>query len=235
MTDKNGIYRNSIIQYLLNSQWFAKEKNHRRSHDFDGQNMLPLVTLALILTAVRNDLSFIILRLNDLLDLLITGRFRVPLMFGKLVKRFRVNLTTSHTGPDITNILRNLRHGQRSLQNAARWQVAMPVICALNCTRICFAMPGKRFLFYNLQIFPSLILLTLLSAPVYLSLPNKLLILLRQMMKQLYWRSLRQILVEALADGGASILESYAGIFLQVTSFLNREGDHESIYLCFSY
>jgi len=53
MIDKNGMYRNSIIQYLLNSQWFAKEKSHRRSHDFDGQTTLPLVTLALILTAVR--------------------------------------------------------------------------------------------------------------------------------------------------------------------------------------
>jgi hypothetical protein len=53
MTDKNGMYRNSIIQYLLNSHWFGKEKSHRRSHDFDGQTMLPLVTLALILTAVR--------------------------------------------------------------------------------------------------------------------------------------------------------------------------------------
>lgn len=62
MTDKNGMYRNSIIQYLLNSQWFAKEKSHRRSHDFDGQTMLPLVTLALILTAVRNDLSFIVFK-----------------------------------------------------------------------------------------------------------------------------------------------------------------------------
>ena len=28
MTDKNGMYRNPIIQYLLNSQWFAKEKSH---------------------------------------------------------------------------------------------------------------------------------------------------------------------------------------------------------------
>ena len=55
MTDKNGMYRNSIIQYLLNSHWFAKEKSHQRSHNFDGQTMLPLVTLALILTAVRDD------------------------------------------------------------------------------------------------------------------------------------------------------------------------------------
>ena len=65
MTDKNGMYRNSIIQYLLNSQWFGKEKSHRRSHDFDGKTMLPLVTLALILTAVRDcDLSFIFLSLK---------------------------------------------------------------------------------------------------------------------------------------------------------------------------
>lgn len=72
MTDKNGIYRNSIIQYLLNSQWFAKEKSFQRSHNFDGQSMLPLVTLALILTAVRtNNLSFIVLSLNlNLIDLL---------------------------------------------------------------------------------------------------------------------------------------------------------------------
>ena len=59
MSDKNGMYRNSIIQYLLNSQWFGKEKSHRRGHDFDGQVMLPLVTLALVLTAVRDDLFFI--------------------------------------------------------------------------------------------------------------------------------------------------------------------------------
>jgi hypothetical protein len=62
------MYRNSIIQYLLNSQWFAKEKSHRRSHDFDGQAQLPLVTLALILTAVRNDLSFIVVNINGLID-----------------------------------------------------------------------------------------------------------------------------------------------------------------------
>ena len=60
MTDKNGMYRNSIIQNLLNSHWFAKENSHQRSHDFEGKTMLPLVTLALILTAVRNDLSFIV-------------------------------------------------------------------------------------------------------------------------------------------------------------------------------
>jgi uncharacterized membrane protein len=61
MNDKNGMYRNSIIQYLLNSQWFAKDKSHRRSHDFDGQTLLPLVTLALILTAVCViDLSLIV-------------------------------------------------------------------------------------------------------------------------------------------------------------------------------
>ena len=68
MTDKTGMYRHSIIQYLLNSQWFAKEKSHQRSHDFDGLTMLPLVTLALILTAVRNDWSFIVLSLNGLVD-----------------------------------------------------------------------------------------------------------------------------------------------------------------------
>jgi len=28
LTDKNGMYRNSIIQYLHNSQWFGKEKSH---------------------------------------------------------------------------------------------------------------------------------------------------------------------------------------------------------------
>ena len=59
MTDKNGMYRNSIIQYLLNSQWFASKKSHRRGHDFEGQTMLPLVTLALILTAVHLPFFFI--------------------------------------------------------------------------------------------------------------------------------------------------------------------------------
>jgi hypothetical protein len=88
MTDKNGMYRNSIIQYLLNCQWFGKEKSHRRSHDFDGQTMLPLVTLALILTAVRNSLLFIVLTLNG------EGiRFHVVSTFGKLARKFPVNLT----------------------------------------------------------------------------------------------------------------------------------------------
>jgi hypothetical protein len=69
MTDKNGMYRNSIIQYLLNSQWFAKEKSHRRSHDFDKQTMLPLVTLALILTAVRDfKLSLLFLSFEFVID-----------------------------------------------------------------------------------------------------------------------------------------------------------------------
>jgi hypothetical protein len=117
MTDKNGIYRNSIIQYLLDSQWFAKEKSLQRSHDFDGQTMLPLVTLALILTAVRNYLSFIVFSLNDFLDWLI--RFHVPSMFGKRARRFRANSTISRTCLDTTNISGNLQHGQHSLQNLA--------------------------------------------------------------------------------------------------------------------
>jgi hypothetical protein len=115
MTDKNGMYRNSIIQYLLNSQWFAKEKSHRRSHDFEGQTMLPLVTLALILTAVRMELSFIDISLNGWLI-----RCHVPSMLGKLARRFRANSTASHTGLDTANISRDLRHGQSSVPSPAQ-------------------------------------------------------------------------------------------------------------------
>lgn len=83
--------------------------------------MLPLVTFALILTAVRNDLSLLFLSLNGhgvLMGWLI--RFHVPLMFGKLARRLCENSTVSHTGHDITNISRNLQHGQRLLQNPAQ-------------------------------------------------------------------------------------------------------------------
>jgi hypothetical protein len=141
------MYRNSIIQYLLNSQWFAKEKSHRQNHDFEGQTRLPLVTLALILTAVSFNSSFIglILNLNGkLLCWLI--RFHVPLMFGKPARRYRVNSTASRTGLDITNTSKNLRHGQRSVQNPARLNRQVAMICALICVRISFAIPGRQFL-----------------------------------------------------------------------------------------
>jgi hypothetical protein len=147
MTDKNGMYRNSIIQYLLNSQWFAKEKSHRRSHDFEGQTMLPLVTLALILTSVSTTVfSFIVLFvIGKHLHWLI--RFPAPSMFGRLARKFRVNLTASHTGLDITSISKNLQHGRRLVQNRAQLKLQVGMICALNCARICFAIPGKQFFF----------------------------------------------------------------------------------------
>jgi uncharacterized protein DUF6532 len=152
MTDKRGMYRNSIIQYLLSSQWFAKEKSHRRSHDFEGQTMLPLVTLAFILTAVCIDSSFIDLSLNlnghgTLLGWMI--RFRVQLKFGKLVRRFRVNSTASHIGRDITNISRNLPPGRHSVQNPARLIQQVVRTFALNCARICFGIPGMKFLLHS--------------------------------------------------------------------------------------
>ena len=143
------------------------------------------------------------------MDWLIT-RFHVPSMFGKLARRFRVNSTVSRTGLNIISISRNLPHGQHSVQNPVLLNQQVVMICVLNCARICFTRPGKQFL-YNLQLELFLIILTLLSAPACLSLPNKLLILLKQMTKQLCWQSLRRILVEPLADGGSGIFW-HAGI-----------------------
>ena len=147
MTDKNGMYRNSIIQYLLNSQWFAsKEKSHRRSHDFEGQTMLPLVTLALILTAVRLSFSFIRQSLDVFGELMCsTIRFLVPLTFGRLAKRFPVNSTGSLTGLDTPNISRNSRRGLRSVLNPHRLNRRGAMIFVQNCAKICFGIHGKSY------------------------------------------------------------------------------------------
>ena len=70
--------------------------------------MLPLATLALILTAVRFYFSFIGQCHNVFIKLRgSTIRFLVPLMSGRLAKKFPVNSTESLTGLDIANISRN--------------------------------------------------------------------------------------------------------------------------------
>jgi hypothetical protein len=46
------MYRHPIIQHVLNMAWFG-EGTYARSKFFLGDSEIPLVTIALILTAVR--------------------------------------------------------------------------------------------------------------------------------------------------------------------------------------
>ena len=116
--------------------------------------MLPLATLALILTAVRFSFSFIGQCHNVFIKLRgSTIRFLVPLMFGRLAKKFLVNSTESLTGLDTPNISRNSRRGLRSVLNPHWLNRRGAMIFVQNCAKIYFGIHGKSYFCIPSQLF----------------------------------------------------------------------------------